>query len=169
VSRLIVLAGLPGSGKTTWAEQWCPDGGLVLSSDEIRRGESPDGTLSTFWDHPDAQLMNDRVFALYHEQAERALRNGVDVVADAVNLRRADREKLVVIGERCGALVDLVLFSHVEQAFARNEARAGEDGYVPSDVMLRNRARLYATLGTVSAGGVEAAVYESVVVIGSYT
>lgn len=156
--RLMVLAGLPGCGKSTYA---CAlgDSWTVVSTDEIR--EELFGSREASWEVEGAQ---DRVFELFHHRIYQAIEDGENVVADATNLTMRALGQVLAAG--AGAGFELVVFDNVDVAYARNEARA--DGHrVPTEVMDRNRGRLRALLGHVAEGDVD--VFAVVTVISHFS
>ena len=119
---LFIPVGIPGCGKSTWADALDH---LVFSTDEIR---AKMGDVSD-------QSNNDAVFAEFHQALLiNLLDSGRSVVADATNLRDFARAKLRRIAVSANAATHLILFRNVEQAIARNSAR---DRVVPPDVMVR--------------------------------
>lgn len=125
--NLIILAGIPGCGKSTWAENMLGSY-VILSTDSIRKRLA--GSLT----EAHAQNLNSQVFREFYALIEEYLKNGWSVVADATNLTRKSRQDLVNIANLTGANAHLVLFKNVQQAIDRNMARE-EDRVVPEDVM----------------------------------
>jgi predicted kinase len=130
MTRLYILAGIPGSGKSTWAKNMFPDATYV-SSDEIRLKMYP--SLEEANRVPDA---NARVFAEFHLRVEEYLNlPDNDVVADATCLTKDSRSTLLKIArEFNGCEVHLVLFVNTGQALIRNKER-NADLVVPEKVM----------------------------------
>jgi predicted kinase len=111
--RLIVLIGLPGSGKSTWAEK---QGYTVISSDEMRR---------VLVDDPADQTVHGRVFAAmrYFLRHRLELQRPVTCV-DATNITRRDRRGWIKLAELYGCLPEAVFFDvPVEVCLARNTGR----------------------------------------------
>lgn len=80
-----MLIGLPGSGKTTWANNFVKDNSntVIISSDEIRK---------ELFNNESSQEDNDRVF---YEMNKRTLYNlslGINVIYDATNIARKKRK-----------------------------------------------------------------------------
>ena len=81
MSKLVMLVGLPGSGKSSYAENLALEGYIIHSSDKIREelGDVND------------QSKNEEVFVTLHKRIKEDLRNGRNVVYDATNLNRRRR------------------------------------------------------------------------------
>lgn len=182
MADLTILAGLPGCGKSTWArehgERWnehISDGtAVVVSSDELRLDladlHAGEWSLRAFWRLAGQEpTLNDVVFELYHARISCAIDSGDHVIADATNLRAADRGKAIAAAR--AAVVDvpvhLVVFANIAEAFARNEARKDTDTYVPGTVMGRHYRRLSELLKQIAVGPTEPAV-RSVSVLSTY-
>ncbi len=90
--ELMVLIGIPASGKTTYAKT---QNAVHISSDAIRFELS---------EHDP-----DILFPIVHERVRWHLAHGQDVVVDATNLLPEHRAPLIAIGRNAGALVTGVL------------------------------------------------------------
>ncbi len=105
---LIVLSGLPGSGKSHLAREILRRHPVaVLESDALRKALIERRTYS--------QRESGRLFAACHGLLEELLGRGIPVLLDATNLKEMHRRPLYGIAERTGARLLLV------------EVRAGED------------------------------------------
>jgi predicted kinase len=144
--RVILLIGLPGSGKSTWAAQ---QNHVVLSSDQMRFVLCGDETNQT---------IHAQVFAaLRYLLRERLKLRQEATIIDATNLRRRDRRQFRQIAREHEAEIEAVFFDvPFELALARNRSR---QRVVPEEAMHRLAARLeppseregYSRITTISA------------------
>lgn len=83
--KFIMLIGLPGSGKSTWAEKYITENAntVLISSDNIRKELFGDET---------SQEDNNRVFYEMEVRTLTHLNNGVNVIYDATNVVRKRRK-----------------------------------------------------------------------------
>jgi len=81
MSKLVMLTGLPGSGKSMYAEKLTLEGYIIHSSDEVRK---------EFGDIND-QSKNVEVFSILYKRVKNDLRNGFNVCIDSTNLNRKRR------------------------------------------------------------------------------
>lgn len=87
--RLIVMVGLPASGKSSYAkklEKENPANTVVISSDAIR--EEICGSVED-------QSKNGEVFRIFHERIRRNLEKKKDVIADATNITMKSRRAIL--------------------------------------------------------------------------
>lgn len=98
---LILMAGLPGSGKSTFARRLAAaTGAIVLESDAIRQ---------LLFAGPTHQANESRaLFAAIFEAAGNLLRGGHSVIIDATNLKRSDRHPAHELASKTGTRVVIV-------------------------------------------------------------
>jgi protein phosphatase len=128
-SRLFILAGIPGCGKSTWARTFF-EPGVIISSDSIREELFP----GEEYDHN----RNEEVFGHFHDRISSRLQRPGLAVADATSLTYQARRKLLDIAEYYFAEKHLIFFNNSLQALYRNTQRTGA-ARVPKeeqDVML---------------------------------
>jgi len=112
--RIVVLVGLPGSGKSTYLKRI---GAAGLSSDEIRRLLADDAT---------DQTINDRVFETLRYLLRQRLALGRPVTyIDATNLTPQERLPYIAIGADYFCQVEALYFDvPIEVCRERNAGRA---------------------------------------------
>lgn len=133
MTKLIALAGMPGSGKTTWAKRFFPL--EIISADEIRIEQY--GSLRAAHDDPEKSAeRNKYVFDVFHGRLTMNLLSGASVVADETALTVLSRENLRRVAAFAGAEPHLFVFENDIQAFERNRKRE-PDLIVPEEVMDR--------------------------------
>ena len=135
--KLIMMCGIPGVGKSTFAKKYLAQYSNYISRDEIRFSLLKEGEDYFAHEH--------QVWIEYVNRIADCLNEGKDVIADSTNLSAKSRKKL---------LKDIDLFSNVKYtiecysfkvpvqvALARNAQREGL-AKVPGDALL-NMAKNY--------------------------
>ena len=129
-SRVFVLVGLPGSGKSTYVAG--KDG--VLSSDEIRK---------LLVDDPTDQTIHAQTFATIRRllTLRLELKRPITYI-DATNLTRKERRQWIKVAQKHGATAEAIFFDvPLAECQRRNRAR---HRVVPQEVIEKMSGRLHA-------------------------
>lgn len=125
---LILLCGIPGSGKTTYAEKIKNSYTYHLSSDSIRKELYGDENI---------QGNPSDVFALMQDRAIMLLNNGFDVIYDATNITRKDRNSIITKCPRFAQIECHIIWAPIETCIERDAARERTVGKEVIDRMLK--------------------------------
>lgn len=129
--KITVLMGLPGSGKSYYAEKSMEGSPIRVSSDEIRERIFRDVA---------SQKYNRYVFSIMRLMVEKAIGAGCDVLVDSTNIQRKHRKPWIDIGGRMGIdVVCLFVDPPLEECLKRNAIR---ERHVPIDVIQQMSAHL---------------------------
>lgn len=128
---LILLVGIPGSGKSTYAKSYipdCPKQVIHLSSDSIRAELYGDESI---------QGNPADVFSLMQKRAVEALNNGNDVIYDATNITRKDRGGIIGICPKFAKIECHIIWAPIEECIKRDASRDRTVGKAVIDRMLK--------------------------------
>ena len=136
MGRLIVLVGLPGSGKSYYAEQFkavddaiCTGVTVIHSSDAIREELFGDAG---------SQEDNGRVFELMRKRTTEDLKADKTVIYDATNVTRKARKSAIACAHPTNDTVEChVVWAEPEECVRRDSLRARKVGPEVIDKMLR--------------------------------
>lgn len=124
-AHVVMMCGLPGSGKSTFVEKEFGDKYKVISLDIIR--EELFGKRAH-------QTDNDTVVREAHERLKECLRNKESVIWDATNFRRDFRSKIAQLCFNYGAFVEIiVLHTPLAKVIENNKRRQHQ---VPMDAII---------------------------------
>lgn len=127
---LTVLVGLPGSGKSTWADENAGKA-VIISTDQIRGELNGD---------PADQRNGSKVWATAYNRARYWLHLGFNVIFDATNCGRANRHAVLKELKDHAREVNAIFFNISKaECKRRNAAR---DRVVPDEVIDRMAERL---------------------------
>ena len=127
---LILLVGIPGSGKTTYAEKYIAEhpNTIHVSSDRIR---------AELWGSEATQGDNNEVFSLMQFRTIEALNNGQSVVYDATNITRKDRSYIIALCPKFVKIECHIVWASIETCIERDAARERTVGKEVIDRMLK--------------------------------
>lgn len=128
MKTMYVMIGLPGCGKSTWANQWC--GVKVVSSDAIREELFGDASI---------QGNPAKVFEEVYKRLREAMTEGEDVIFDATNIDKKRKQAIQLCNEMNYSCVAIYFEVSPEICIKRQESR---DRKVPSEVIQRMAKKL---------------------------
>ena len=127
--KLIILCGIPGSGKTAYGQKWVAENsGLHLSSDAIRK---------ELYGDESTQGNPHEVFSLMQKRAVEALNNGFDVIYDATSVTRKDRSGIIAACPKFVQIECHIIWAPIETCIERDAARERTVGQAVIDKMLK--------------------------------
>lgn len=134
--KLILLVGVPGSGKSTYAQKYLEKNKntIHLSSDKIRE---------ELWGNEATQGDNNEVFSLMQKRAVEALNNGHDVIYDATNVTRKDRSYIIDLCPKFVKIEAHIIWAPIETCIKRDAARERTVGKAVIDKMLKRLQPVY--------------------------
>lgn len=128
--KLLLLQGLPSSGKTIYANTLSAQDWEVVTKDDIRTELEATGWT---WSKDKER----EVIAIRNARIEEALGRGVNVVSADTNFARVHKVVLRQIAQKCGAEFEIKRFDvTVEECLRRNELRSGK-AKVPTAVIMK--------------------------------
>lgn len=156
-SRLWLMIGVPGSGKSTWIKNHrslFAEESAVISRDEIR--------FSMVKEDEEYFSKEKEVFAEYVAQTIKSLENNVDTILDATHLNGSSRGKILralkdnLNGVEINAIV---IDTPLDRTIKQNDMREGRE-FVPISVIRRMNCQM--TLPTLAEGFDHIYIYEEV-------
>lgn len=120
MSKLIIMCGAPGSGKSTWATHYVKthDNVSIVSRDAIRYSLLKDG--EHYFSH------EDEVLNIFYSQIRNDLQQRMDVIADASHLSYKSRKALLAnVGKYYTELWAVYFRTPLETCYERNDLRSG--------------------------------------------
>lgn len=128
--KLILLVGIPGSGKTTYAQNYIKQNSntIHLSSDAIRKELYGDEAI---------QGNPSEVFSFMQQRAMGALNEGYDVIYDATNIARKDRASIIGICPKFAKIEAHIIWAPIETCIERDAVRDRTVGKAVIDKMLK--------------------------------
>lgn len=134
MSKLFVMVGAPGAGKSTYCRNHVQRGEKYISRDNIRFSKV---SLKEKYFSKEKE-----VFKEFCKQINEALDKGTNVYADATHISKKSRAKLIKNVKGYDSLCAVVINAPVETALAQNENRKNTRRYVPKSIIRRMTAQL---------------------------
>ena len=136
-SKLYLMCGIPGSGKSTYLKTRFVERPKVISRDEIR--------FSMVKEDEEYFSKEKEVYAEFISQIKEALKIETEVFADATHLNEISRAKILrSLGESLKDVEVNVIWVRVslKTALTQNENRKGTRSYVPKSVIRRMHSQV---------------------------
>lgn len=133
--NLVLLAGIPGSGKSTWLRTHLGDGDAYVSRDEVR--------FSLVGENEEYFSRETEIFDKFIKKIEEGLNAGKRVYADATHINWASRRKVIErLHDKENTNVEVVFFkTPIETCIERNNKREGR-ARVPETAIRRMRGQI---------------------------
>lgn len=128
MSKLFIMMGAPGSGKTTWCKNNVPKNAVYISRDEIRFNIIKD---------EDSYFSKEKiVYDIFTNKINKALESGLDVYADQTSLNAGSRKKLInALNKKPDEIIGIYFTTPLDIVLQRNAQRTGR-ALVPEDVVV---------------------------------
>ena len=128
MSKLFIMIGAPGSGKTTWCKNNVPKNAVYISRDEIR--------FSIIKDKDSYFSKEKIVYDIFINKINEALDSGLDVYADQTSLNAGSRKKLIdALNKKPDEIIGIYFTTPLDIILQRNTQRTGR-ALVPEDVVI---------------------------------
>lgn len=130
---LILIMGLPGTGKTTFARALSGRIGAVhLNSDIVRRELGKRGAYTP--------ADKESVYRELYRRTETYLRRGRDVIVDSTFFKKSIRDPYFQLAERYGVPVQLILLQAGEETLKERLSKPRPDSEADYDVYRKIKA-----------------------------
>ncbi len=135
MAKLIILCGLPGSGKSYYAKQllstccaFCEQETVIHSSDAIR---------NELFGDAGSQENNALVFEIMHKRVKDDLRAGKTVIYDATNITRKSRRGIINMTTKDDIVECHIVWAPIDTCIKRDAERSRSVGSEVIDKMIR--------------------------------
>lgn len=136
MAKLIMLCGLPGSGKSSYAEEFMRDN-YIFNDDEVVI-HSSDAIRGELFGDPGSQENNALVFETMHKRVKEDLRAGKTVIYDATNVTRKARKGAIACANPTNDTIEChIVWAEPEECFRRDSLRDRKVGPGMIDKMIR--------------------------------
>ena len=129
MSRLFIMMGAPGSGKTTWCKNNVPKNAVYISRDEIRFNIIKD---------EDSYFSKEKiVYDIFINKINEALESGLDVYADQTSLNAGSRKKLIDALNKKPDEINVIYIEKPLNTILEYNSKRTERKLVPNDVVIK--------------------------------
>lgn len=136
MAKLIILCGLPGSGKSSYAEEFMRDN-YIFNDDEVVL-HSSDAIREELFGDPGSQENNALVFETMHKRVKADLKAGKTVIYDATNITRKSRKGVIALAHPTNDTVEChIVWADPHECIRRDSLRDRSVGPEVIDKMLR--------------------------------
>lgn len=130
IPKLIMLCGIPGAGKSTYAKDY------VAHNDNVVHLTS-DGIRAELYGDESTQGNPAEVFGLMQKRAVEHLNNGQTVIYDATNITRKDRQGVISVCPKFAKIECHIIWAPIDVCLERDAARDRTVGKAVIDRMLK--------------------------------
>lgn len=142
MTKMIILRGVSGSGKSTWAKMYAENtGAIIVSRDNIRVMMFDDDGPDYYKVDKEVLRARENQVTIYHDIAiSTLLKSGVDVIVDNTNIEWKYVKALAKIANRYGAEVEIKVFDvSLNEAIARDIRRGTTGGRFVGDIVIKKQ------------------------------
>ena len=136
MAKLIILCGLPGSGKSSYAEEFKTIDDTFYKGNTVIH--SSDAIREELFGDPSFQGDNAKVFELMHKRVKADLQAGKTVIYDATNVTRKARRGAINLAHPTNDTIEChIVWAEPEECLRRDSLRDRKVGPAVIDKMLR--------------------------------
>ena len=136
MSKLIILVGIPGSGKS-WVAEEIKNEFLIFGEEDDIKLHSSDAIREELFGDAGSQENNALVFQTIHKRVKDDLNAGKTVIYDATNITRKSRRSVIALAGADTFIECHIVWAPIEVCIQRDAARSRTVGSQVIDKMLR--------------------------------
>ena len=135
MAKLIILCGLPGSGKSSYAENYKAVDDAIIKGNTVIH--SSDAIREELFGDPSFQGDNEKVFERMHKRTKEDLKAGKTVIYDATNITRKARRGAINLAGPDDTIECHIIWADPIECRRRDSLRERKVGNAVIDKMLR--------------------------------